>query len=298
MSRLKKYLKKIAIMGLLISITGCVDQHPSGSSIEEEGANIKNPRVVATSMSTLHILEKLDANVVGVPKSSLEKIPEKYKDCTVIGLPMAPDVEKIKELNPDWVFSPVSLSSDLQPKYENAKFRYGFLNLNNVEGMYKSILDIGSLIGKEREANTLYNEYKKYIDLYQSSHKDKPKKKVLILMGLPGSYVVATDKSYVGSLVKLAGGENVYNSSDEQFINVNTEDMLKKNPDLILRTAHALPDDVKKMFKDEFKTNTIWSNFKAVKENKVYDLDYTKFGMSAKFNYPSALDDLDTILYK
>lgn len=164
--------------------------------------------------------------------------------------------------------------------------------------MYKSILDIGSLIGKEREANTLYNEYKKYIDIYQSSHKDKPKKRVLILMGLPGSYVVATDKSYVGSLIKLAGGENVYNSSDEQFINVNTEDMLKKNPDLILRTAHALPDDVKKMFKDEFKTNTIWSNFKAVKENKVYDLDYTKFGMSAKFNYPSALDDLDTILYK
>ncbi len=28
-------------------------------------------------------------------------------------------------------------------------------------------------------------------------------------MGVPGSYLVATDKSYIGDLVKIAGGENV-----------------------------------------------------------------------------------------
>ena len=31
--------------------------------------------------------------------------------------------------------------------------------------------------------------------------------KVMILMGLPGSYVIATNNSYVGSLVEMAGGE-------------------------------------------------------------------------------------------
>ena len=35
-------------------------------------------------------------------------------------------------------------------------------------------------------------------------------------MGLPGSYVVATDKSYVGSLVELAGGDNVYKSDKDR----------------------------------------------------------------------------------
>ena len=30
-----------------------------------------------------------------------------------------------------------------------------------------------------------------------------------LLMGLPGSYIIATENSYVGSLVALAGGENV-----------------------------------------------------------------------------------------
>ena len=70
---------------------------------------------------------------------------------------------------------------------------------------------------------------------------------MLILMGLPGSYVVATESSYVGSLVKLAGGVNVYGDGDGQdFLNINPEDMVEKAPDIILRTSHALPEQVKK----------------------------------------------------
>lgn len=35
--------------------------------------------------------------------------------------------------------------------------------------------------------------------------KEKKHPKVLILMGIPGSYLVATDQSYIGDLVKIAG---------------------------------------------------------------------------------------------
>lgn len=297
---MKKIFKLLSLFLVsTVFLTGCVDQHPEGSATTtEEVTQIQNPRIVATSMSTLHCLERLNVDVIGVPETHIEKIADRYKDATIVGLPMAPDIEKIKELNPDWVFSPVSLSSDFQPKFSNAKFRYGFLNLNNVEGMYKSMLDLGKILGREKEAQEQYDIYKKFIDEFRKRNNNKKGPKVLVLMGLPGSYVVATDKSYVGSLVEMAGGKNVYSSSDEQFKTINTEDMLKKDPDIILRTAHALPDDVMKMFRDEFKTNDIWSNFRAVKNDQVFDLDYSKFGMSAKFNYPYALDDLENIFYK
>ena len=52
-------------------------------------------------------------------------------------------------------------------------------------------------------------------------------------MGLPGSYIIATENSYVGSLVELAGGENVYAGTDQEFLTVNTEDMETKKPDVI-----------------------------------------------------------------
>ena len=42
-------------------------------------------------------------------------------------------------------------------------------------------------------------------------------------MGLPGSYIIATDNSYVGSLVKFAGGTNVYGDGDgQEFLFANT----------------------------------------------------------------------------
>ena len=73
--------------------------------------------------------------------------------------------------------------------------------------------------------------------------------------------------------------------------------MKTKEPDIILRAAHALPDNVVEMFDKEFKENDIWKHFDAVKEGRVYDLTYEYFGMSATFDYPKALDELQPILY-
>ena len=74
--------------------------------------------------------------------------------------------------------------------------------------------------------------------------------------------------------------------------------MLQKDPDIILRCAHALPDEVMKMFEKDFAENDIWKHFRAVKNEEVHDLSYKRFGMSAKFNYKEALDDLEAILYE
>lgn len=288
MNRIKKIL---AILLASLLLTSCVSQK-SGKK-----ANNGELRIAATSMATVYIMEKLNIDLVAVPDSEIDPMPERYKDVPKVGMAMTPDIEKLKQINPDYVFSPVSLISDLLPKYKAADLDYGFLNLNNTDGLYKSIEDLGKLLNRKKEAKDLIDEYKKFIDDYREKHKDKKAPRVLILMGLPGSYVVATENSYAGSLVKLAGAENVYEGTNQQFITINTEDMLKKDPDIILRTAHALPDDVMEMFKKDFAENDIWKHFRAVKEDRVYDLDYKKFGMSAKFNYKEALNDLDKLFY-
>lgn len=287
-----KIKKLLAMLLALLILTSCVDQKQSTNSQKGQ------LRIAATSIATVDIMEELNIDLVAVPDSDIENIPERYKDVPKVGMAMTPDIEKLKQLHPDYVFSPVSLISDLLPKYKAANLDYGFLNLNNIDGMYKSIEDLSNLLDRKKEAKELIEDYKKFMEDYKAKHKDKKAPKVLVLMGLPGSYVVATENSYAGSLIKLAGAENVYEGTDQQFITINTEDMLKKDPDMILRTAHAMPDDVKEMFKKDFAENDIWKHFRAVKENKVYDLDYKKFGMSAKFNYKEALDDLEDLFYK
>lgn len=265
-----------------------------GALVNTEG---ESPVVIATSVATAQICAALEIPLAGVPHSDTYTVPEVYQGAVEVGTGMAPDMEIISSLNPDWVLSPVSLISDLQPKYEEVDTEYAFLNLSSVPGMYKSIEQLGQLFGKEEQAKQLVKEFEDFYGDYQKKHTGKEAPTVLILMGVPGSYVVATPKSYVGNLVEMAGGMNVYSDETEDFINVSTEDMLEKNPDIILRTAHALPESVMEMFAEEFETNDIWKHFSAVEENRVYDLDYNLFSMSANLQYQDALESLDTILY-
>mgnify|MGYP002673279949 FL=1 len=293
---MKKLVSYILIGTMALSMMGCVSQHPNDST-DTSGVEA-DAKLVATSPAVADICDKLELDLVGVCETS-GTIPDRYKDITTVGMAMNPDLEIIKSLNPDYILSPNSLQNDLQPKYSSIGVKSIFVNLRSVDGMYDSIEYLGKKFGKEDKAEELVQEYKEFLEKYKSENEGKESPKVLILMGLPGSYIVATDNSYVGSLVKMAGGTNVYGDGDgEEFLNANTEDMQLKDPDIILRAAHALPEDVTKMFNDEFATNDIWKHFRAVQNGKVYDLSYDKFGMSAKFNYPEALDELQPLLYE
>ena len=285
----------LALAGLgaaSLVLSGCVDQHPDRDT-DEDG----QLRLVATSPAAADITDKLELDLVGVCSSSISSIPERYADAKQVGTAMSPDLEVLKSLDPTYVISPNSLQSDLQPKYAGAGLASIFLNLRSVDGMYKSIEGLGRKFDRESQANSLISDYNAFMADFRQKNAGKDSPRCLVLMGLPGSYIVATDNSYVGSLMALAGGTNVYQDTDMEFLNANTEDMKQKEPDIILRCAHALPDQVVEMFKDEFATNDIWRHFKAVEQGRVYDLPYEQFGMSAKFNYPDALKTLQPILY-
>lgn len=290
-----KNLITIIVSGvMLLSLSGCVNQHPDSKN---NSSNLEENRLVATSVSISQICDKLDIDLVGICESS-NKLPKRYENVTKVGMPMNPDLEILKSLNPDYVISPTTLKNDLEPKYSSSGIDSLFLNLKSLEGMYASISDLGKKFGKEEQAKKLVDEFNTFMEDYKSKNAGKQQPKVLILMGLPGSYIVATESSYVGNLVNLAGGINVYSDGDgQEFLSVNTEDMKSKEPDIILRTAHALPEQVKKMFADEFEKNDIWKHFKAVENGKVYDLDASLFNMSANFRYTEALQQLQGILY-
>jgi iron complex transport system substrate-binding protein len=277
------------------------DEVKTVDNIQTQAVDKKNveteQRIIATSAATCEIMNKLGIDLIGVPNTTVSTIPSCYDDATRIGTPMAPDMEIIKTLKPTDVIGPDTLKEDLKIKYDNIGVTSTFIDLKSVKGLYDSITLIGDKYGKEEEAKTLVEEYNTFMDSYKAKHVVTEKPKVLVLMGLPGSYLVATNKSYAGSLVELAGGVNVFPSDEKDFLNVNPEEILNTDPDVIIRTAHGLPKEALKMFAKEFSENDIWKHFRAVQEGKVYDVDYMIFGMSATFEYPQALSDLEPMLY-
>ena len=292
--KLKKILSLVLAGVMALSVTGCVNQHPEETSSTNESSEI---RLVATSPAVAQICNRLNLDLVGICQSTSE-LPERYDGVTTVGMAMNPDLEIIKSLDPDYILSPATLQNDLQPKYASIGVSSLFLNLKSVEGMYASIEGLGEKFGREEEAAVMLEEFDSFMTEFAEKNAGKESPKVLVLMGLPGSYIIATDNSYVGSLVKLAGGTNVYGDGDgQEFLFANTEDMKTKEPDVILRAAHGLPDEARKMFAEEFSTNDIWQHFKAVQEGRVYDLDSNLFNMSANFSYEEALKALQPMLY-
>lgn len=291
----------LILIGSLGLFTGCVDQSQGGEEAEAKrkvAALNGTARIIATSPAVAEICDRLELDLVGVCETAVSVIPERYRELPSVGTAMSPDMEIVASLDPDWILSPVSLKGDLQPKYDAIGADWAFLNLRSVAGMYRSIQELGEIFDREIQAEALLQEFENFYETYQNKKKGLEPPKVMILMGLPGSYIIATENSYVGSLVEMAGGINVYAGTEEEFLTVNTEDMKKKEPDIILRTAHALPDQVMEMFQKDFAENDIWKHFEAVKAGKVYDLTYQYFGMSATFDYPKALEELAELFYE
>ena len=293
--RVKRLLALVLAAAMMLAFAGCVDQHPDAQ--DDTAADTENPRLVATSPAVAQICNRLELDLVGVCQTS-GTLPERYQDLPKVGMAMSPDLEILKSLEPDYILSPNSLESDLQPKYASIGVKSLFLNLKSVDGMYASIEGLGKKFHREQQAQAMLEEFDAFMAEYREKNAGKDSPRVLVLMGLPGSYIVATDNSYVGSLVKLAGGTNVYGDGDgQEFLTANTEDMQQKDPDIILRAAHALPDQVKQMFAEEFSPNDVWKHFRAVQDGRVYDLDSSLFNMSANFSYSEALQALQPMLY-
>ena len=181
--KLKKILSLVLAGVMVLSVTGCVNQHPEETSSTNESGEV---RLVATSPAVAQICNRLNLDLVGICQSTSE-LPERYDGVTTVGMAMNPDLEIIKSLDPDYILSPATLQNDLQPKYASIGVSSLFLNLKSVEGMYASIEGLGKKFGREEEAAVMLEEFDSFMTEFAEKNAGKESPKVLVLMGLPGS---------------------------------------------------------------------------------------------------------------
>ena len=160
-----------------------IDDPEEKAAVEAAKAKVaameEDPRIIATSPATADICDRLDLDLAGVCSSTISSLPERYENLTQVGTAMSPDtdMEIISSLDPDWILSPVTLQSDLQPKYEAIDTDWAFLNLRSVPGMYRSIQELGEIFQREEEAQVLVDEFTEFYNDYkeQNEGKEAPK---------------------------------------------------------------------------------------------------------------------------
>ncbi len=295
----KLKLLLLTLLSLILVACSSSDQAEKKETVtdKEQVTEDSEQRIIAGTVVIADILDKLELDAIAVPETE-KQLAKRFDGLPTIGNAMEPDMEIVKSLNPTEVLSVSTLEYDLQDKFKQLNIPVDFLNFQSVDAMLKEITSLGKRYDREAQADALVKDLQKNIEAVQSVAANKEGPRVLILLGIPGSYLVATENSYAGDLVKRAGGINVMEGQDAEYLSSNTEYLHNSNPDIILRLSHGMPDEVVEMFDEEFKTNDIWKHFDAVKNGKVYDLEEELFGTTSSLQVPQALGQLMEIFYR
>lgn len=273
-----------------------VEVDDSQEAVDNEEVAVNEERVIASSVAVVQILDALGIPMVGVPTSSYE-LPESVAEATRIGSAMTPDLEVIASLEADVIVSVDSLSDDLRAQFDTLNLDSEFVNLNSYEGLKDTIQQLGDRFNVSEKASELVTSMEERETALADKITNQDGPSVLIIFGAGSSFMVASNDSYVGSLVQMVGGQNIITEAPSAFSPVDMEYLADKNPDYILFMAHANPEESLAAFKQEFETNQAWQNFDAVKNEQVVALDTSYFGMSANLYAIDALEKLVNILY-
>ena len=290
-------LASIFVIGALL-MTGC--QSTGGSEKADETANVVEEKtVVAATVSGSQVLDRLDAEVVGIPTTKLE-MPERFKGLPEVGQSMSPDLEIVASLEPDVFVMDNLFRESVEESLDDYDFNTYFLKTSSYTEYLESIKELGKVINKEEEATALINEFKD-IEKEIANKKGDKSPTVAIIFGGGENFMLATETSYLGDLAKAVGvtniASNLEGTVENGYIQLSLEHLLQQNPDYILRFAHGNLEETKKSFDEAFDKNPAYQELDAVKNNKVVDLDPAVFNVSANLKVKDAIKTLGDILY-
>ena len=304
--KVKNLLSMILVAGMML--VGCqndgqdVDQsteNPQPDQAVQEETLVEEVKVVSATVSATNVLAKLDAEVVGVPTTT-QTLPAQYADLPEVGQAMSPDLEIVASLEPDLFI----MDSNFQASVEESLSQYGlntfFFETGSYSDFVNSIKQLGVEINREDEAKKLVNEIEASVTKALEKKGDQSPT-VAVIFGAGENFMLATDTSYLGDLVKTLGATNITSKLEgdmsSAYVQFSLEQILAENPDYVLRFAHGNIEETAKMFDAAFDSNEAYQQLDAVKSGKVYDLDPTIFNVSANLEITTAIETLGEIFY-
>lgn len=226
----------------------------------------KPKKIISLSPNNTEILFALglDEEIVGV--TSLCNYPEEAKMKEKISYIDDIDFEKIKELEPDIIIEQGNGKSDNRKKLEEEGFTVISLNPYNIDGISKSILTIGEVVGKVEESKEISKDILDRRDkIVKLAEKQEEKKVFYQYWDSP--LITVGENTIVDQLINLSGGINIGRNYGKDYPDIKAEEVVKENPDIyiIRKNENTKLDEIKN--KEEYK------ELKFVKNNNIYTIE-------------------------
>jgi len=266
------------------------------SSMTDDDGVVNPKRIVSLSPSNTEILFAVGAGdrVVGVtdhcnyPTKLVSRV---NSDETVrVGGYWDPSVETIVGLNPDLVFVSTAKCtvktnnckiecSRRCEKIVNVANRLKSLGIDvvilaphSLDDVLNDILSVGNATGNATEAKALVDNLRQRINSVVMASKKISNRPKVYFEVWNDPYISVNQKTWIGNIIQLAGGKNVFAESVTEWPMLSSENIIDRNPDvLVFPVIPGVPrfwgsfEDVKK--------RQGWNDISAVKEGRLYEVE-------------------------
>lgn len=259
--------------------------------------------LAAASLSASRLAYAMGLPLVAVPDTIAKEIDE-LSTLPTLGTAHTPNYEQIVAVNADLVLFEYMFKDNINDVITEQNIPAYFINCNYYDNVLKEIEALGVAFGIEEKTIEILDDYKSRQEAAIELSEGKEAPKVMILFGSPQSYMLGSEKTFVGDLVNMLGGINITSlmgldttSASNGFLPMSEESAVAANPDIILCLGHG-SEEMQKLFEENFTDNPIWSGTNAIKNERIVYLDSKLFSTNGGIHAIDSLEQLAKILYE
>lgn len=208
------------------------------------------------------LLLGIEKEIIGV---TVHEKPEIKKDREIIGTLLEPNIEAIVKLRPDIVIA----SKEGNRKQTVEKLKSLGIPVEVLDevvtysDLKKNFLKLAEITGKTVVAKKIISNVDEQLLKYIK--KKHTNKKIFWQLGTK-PLVTAGGKTYFSEISIYAGAKNIFNDMKTKYITISTEEVINRNPDVIIAMGMGEESYVLDFWKP-------FKNIEAVKKNKIFRVD-------------------------
>ncbi|RLC51872.1 MAG: cobalamin-binding protein, partial [Candidatus Cloacimonadota bacterium] len=216
--------KVVVLFFILLLLIGC----------QQQDRSFDQDRYIVTSPEVAEILAALGAieNIVGITQEC--NYPIELNNIEKVGNFGKVDFEKIIDLNPNIVFTSGLEQDALSSELAKLNIRVEKIYPNSIAELLNSILRIGVLVDRKEQAETLADSLRNELaKMEEYKFSQIPR----IYIEIYGDPLMSVNKiSFVGELITLAGGDNIFSSLPREYSRIDAEKVIEADPEVIILT--------------------------------------------------------------
>jgi iron complex transport system substrate-binding protein len=181
-----------------------------------------------------------------------------------VGGGMDASVEAIVNLRPDLVLAWLS-DSPGSPRSRLAALGIPVfvVKTEDTTDIFRGVAAIGRLTGRDSAAASVAASVRRELDQVRRAAAGRPKPTVFYIV-YNDPPMTAGPRTFIAQLISLAGGQSIFNDSKQLWPNVAMEEILRRNPDLVIAPAGADTNPLARL-----RQQPGWRDLPAVREGHV-----------------------------